>query len=61
MLAGTKKKTLILIVFVVARLWMHIEFFAEQQQKEGGRGEEGESRTLITTCMHAHTPIAAHT
>lgn len=22
---------------------------------------EGESRTLITTCMHAHTPVAAHT
>lgn len=63
-----KKNTLILIVFVVAvvvsaRLWMHIEFFTQQQRVEKKREAEaeGESRTLITTCMHAHTPVAAHT
>lgn len=36
---------------------MHIEFFKQQQKVLRGVV----SRTLITTCMHAHTPIAAHT
>lgn len=31
------------------------------RRREAEAVAEGESRTLITTCMHAHTPVAAHT